>query len=154
MGPPSRCSRVEGCREQRRELVSTTQAPTRTCAVWLFQWKTVPLAKFKIARAVLSDFDERGAAGHRVQWQILESLLDLNGPADREADPDEARAALKALREAAGPRSESQPDEGANLDSRCGNSTEFLGSGGEAVAEGACAPPGDFGAVLLVAGVE
>ena len=30
----------------------------------------------------------------------------------------------------------------------------FSGSGGEAVAEGASAPPGDFGVAVLVAGVE
>jgi hypothetical protein len=60
------------------------------------------LAKFKIARAVLSDLDARGVSGHRVQWQIVHSLLELSGPADGEADPTEARTALAVLRQTVG----------------------------------------------------
>jgi hypothetical protein len=62
------------------------------------------LAKFKIARAVLTDLDARGAAGHRVQWQIVQSMLELDGPADNDASEAEARSALTALRKAAGSR--------------------------------------------------
>lgn len=61
------------------------------------------LAKFKIARAVLDDLDRRGAAGHRVQWQVVDSLLELNGPADNDADLKAANAALATLRDAVGP---------------------------------------------------
>ena len=42
---------------------------------------------------------------------------------------------------------------GANLDCRSGNSIESS-AGGEAVAEGAAAPPGDLDASVLVAGFE
>jgi hypothetical protein len=76
------------------------------------------LAKFIIARSVLSDLDERGAAGHKVQWQIVDSILDLNGPADREADAREAKAALQVLREAVGPRRRAEPDEDAEARGR------------------------------------
>ena len=62
------------------------------------------LLKYKIARAVLADLDARGAAGHRVQWQIVESLLELDGPADDDADPSAARAALDKLKASAGLR--------------------------------------------------
>jgi hypothetical protein len=60
--------------------------------------------KYVIARSVIADLDDRGAAGRRVQWQIVESMLGLTGPADREADPEAARAALTALREGVGQR--------------------------------------------------
>jgi hypothetical protein len=60
--------------------------------------------KYVIARSVLADLDGRGAAGRRVQWQIVESMLGLTGPADGDADPAAAKAALKTLRDAAGQR--------------------------------------------------
>ncbi len=73
------------------------------------------LAKFKIARAVLEDLDARGAAGHRVQWQIVQSMLELDGAADNDADMGEARSALAALRKAAGPRA-SAPGAGGDAE--------------------------------------
>jgi hypothetical protein len=77
------------------------------------------LVKFQIARSVLSDLDGRGAEGHRVQHQIVESILDLTGPADNEADAAAAKAALATLREAAGPKAQSpQSDEEAAARSR------------------------------------
>jgi hypothetical protein len=73
------------------------------------------LAKFKIARAVLEDLDARGVAGHRVQWQIVQSMLELDGAADNDADMGEARSALAALRKAAGPRA-SAPGAGGDAE--------------------------------------
>lgn len=60
--------------------------------------------KFQVARYVLEDLDKRGAEGRRVQDQIVEALLGLDGPADDGADPDDAREGLKGLRDAAGKR--------------------------------------------------
>src|SRR4051794_31267291 len=60
--------------------------------------------KYVIARSILADLDGRGAAGRRVQWQIVENMLGLTGPADRDANPEEAKSALKTLREAVGQR--------------------------------------------------
>jgi hypothetical protein len=74
------------------------------------------LVKFVIARQVLSDLDQRGAAGHRVQWQIVDAMLELDGPADREADPREAKAALKALRDVVGRRA--APVDGDDTEAR------------------------------------
>jgi hypothetical protein len=62
--------------------------------------------KYQIARSVLSDLDQRGAKGRQVQWQIVDNMLGLAGPADDEADPAAAKAALKNLREAVGKRPE------------------------------------------------
>lgn len=62
------------------------------------------LAKFKIARVVLSDLDALGLAGRRVQWQIVQSMLELDGPADDHAGEAEAKRALAALRKATGSR--------------------------------------------------
>jgi hypothetical protein len=79
--------------------------------------------KYVIARSVLADLDARGAAGRRVQWQIVDNMLGLNGPADRDADADAAKASLKTLRDAAeqgdrrtahpllGPREPARPEE-------------------------------------------
>lgn len=61
--------------------------------------------KYVMARSVLADLDDRGATGRRVQWQIVDNMLGLTGPADGDADPEAARAALRALREAVGQRS-------------------------------------------------
>lgn len=66
--------------------------------------------KYVIARSVLADLDDRGVAGRRVQWQVVDNMLGLSGPADRDADPAAAKAALKALRESVGQRSGAQAD--------------------------------------------
>jgi hypothetical protein len=58
--------------------------------------------KFQIARYVLEDLDKRGASGHRVQAQIVDAMLGLDGPADDVADKAEAKISLEALRRAAG----------------------------------------------------
>lgn len=58
--------------------------------------------KFQIARYVLEDLDKRGSSGHRVQGQIVDAMLGLDGPADDVADKAEAKKALDALRKAAG----------------------------------------------------
>jgi hypothetical protein len=60
------------------------------------------LPKFQIARYVLEDLDKRGATGHRVQAQIVDAMLGLDGAADDGADNAAARKALEALRQAAG----------------------------------------------------
>jgi hypothetical protein len=79
------------------------------------------------------------AKRNKPAWQLL-------------CDVDGALATVRA--EVDGHRRAEEKLGATNLDSRCGNSTELLGSGGEAVVEGASAPPGDFGAAVLVAGVE
>ena len=66
--------------------------------------------KYVIARSVLADLDDRGVAGRRVQWQVVDNMLGLSGPADRDADPAAAKTALQALREAVGQRSGAQAD--------------------------------------------
>jgi hypothetical protein len=60
--------------------------------------------KFQIGRHLLDDLDQRGAHGRRVQEQIIDALLGLDGPADDLADPKEAKEALERLRRAAGKR--------------------------------------------------
>jgi len=60
--------------------------------------------KFQIARRVLDDLDQRGAEGRRVQDQIVEAMLALDGPADDIADPKQAKEGLEGLRRAAGKR--------------------------------------------------
>jgi hypothetical protein len=60
------------------------------------------LVKFRIARNVLEDLDSRGSSGHRVQQQVVEAMLGLDGPADDVADQKEAKKALDDLRKAAG----------------------------------------------------
>jgi hypothetical protein len=60
------------------------------------------VVKYQIARFVLDDLDGRGASGHRVQAQIVDAMLGLDGPADDAADKAEAKKALEALRRAAG----------------------------------------------------
>jgi hypothetical protein len=60
------------------------------------------LVKYQIARSVLEDLDQQGAAGRRVQWQLVDALVRLDGAADDIADPGEAKAALERLRHAAG----------------------------------------------------
>ena len=67
--------------------------------------------KFLIARHVLDDLDQRGSAGRRVQDQIVEALLGLDGPADDGADPGDAKKALEKLRTATGKRQPSRADE-------------------------------------------
>jgi hypothetical protein len=59
------------------------------------------LVKYQIARRVLEDLDRQGAAGRRVQWQVVDALVCLDGAADDIANPSEARAALERLRKAA-----------------------------------------------------
>lgn len=66
--------------------------------------------KYVMARSVLADLDDRGAAGRRVQWQIVDNMLSLTGPADRDADPAAAKKALTTLREAVGQRTAAQGD--------------------------------------------
>jgi hypothetical protein len=60
------------------------------------------LVKFQIARNVLDDLDTRGPSGHRIQNQVLDAILGLDGPADEGADEKEAKKALEDLRKAAG----------------------------------------------------
>lgn len=60
--------------------------------------------KFQIGRSVLDDLDQRGTQGRRIQDQIVEALLGLDGPADDLADPKQAKEALEKLRRAAGKR--------------------------------------------------
>jgi hypothetical protein len=60
------------------------------------------LVKFHIARNVLDELSARGPSGYRVQHQIVDAMLGLDGPADDVADETDAKKALEDLRKAAG----------------------------------------------------
>ena len=75
---------------------STGRAGSSSCSSWpAFPQPGVERyrgeVKYQIARSVLAD---ARAKGRQVQWQIVENMLGLTGPADDEADPAAAKAAL------------------------------------------------------------
>ena len=92
------CGKVFFYKEPLIEMLVTAGVPVPACD------RHRDHVKYQLARAVLADLDSAGARGRTVQWQIVDALLDMDGPADDKADPTGAREALATLRKIANRR--------------------------------------------------
>jgi hypothetical protein len=101
------CGKVFYYKNALLELFASAGVPAATVQRYIDEGHV----KFQIARCVLEDLDRRGATGRRVQDQIVEAMLGLDGPADDIADPKQAKEALEKLRRVVGKRAPVGDDE-------------------------------------------